>query len=270
MTWRLPSTRSFDTSLRSFETPGSVTVTVRPGPVTAVAAAEKFAPSRLPSSCLAALVTLEATASFGVDLARPTHRGGRSRRWWSASADRTLPASTCWRLPHTGRGGLGLCDRERRTPSRSPARRSTCQLAVASRLRRLAADRVRLRRRRIAGVEMVGQQRAQQRRHGDQRRRARLVRIASGIGVVTAEQAHRCPGWSTTRSVPTPSASAASPSPPGSRYSTADHRYSASPQITNAQPHARIDAAPQRVPLPEQDQREAPTSARRSPPCRCR
>ncbi len=50
MIWRLPATRCLETSLRLRLTPGSVTVTVSPGPITGVSAAARASASRLVSS----------------------------------------------------------------------------------------------------------------------------------------------------------------------------------------------------------------------------
>src|SRR4029077_9656667 len=90
------------------------------------------------------------------------------------------------------------------------------------------ATRFRLRRRGIARVEMIGQQRAQQRRHGDERRLVGLVSVAAGLGVVAAQHAHVDALGSCRTTIAT-----------WIRYSTPDHRYMAIPQIKNAHPHAR-------------------------------
>src|SRR4029079_1066726 len=74
---------------------------------------------------------------------------------------------------------------------------------------------------------MVGEQRAQQRRHGNQRRLVGLVRVAARFGVVAAQRAHVDALGRRRATIAT-----------WIRYSTPDHRYMAMPQIRNAQPHA--------------------------------
>ena len=98
-----------------------------------MAAAEKFAPSRLPSSCLPALVALEAAAPFGVELGGQRIAAARSRSSWCSSADRTLPASTCWVSRTPGAVACACATANANTVAIASAA-STCQLAVASRL----------------------------------------------------------------------------------------------------------------------------------------
>ena len=155
--------------------------------MTGVAAAEKLARR----GCRAAAAPARRPQA-AAPLTSSTWAASASRRAVTesvvASADRTLPASTCWVSRDAGRGGPRLRDgggehrRDQQGGQHLPHPRSATRPAGRRRARRSRG------RRGIAGVEMVGQQRAQQRRHRDQRRRARLVRIAAGVGVVAAER----------------------------------------------------------------------------------
>ena len=194
---------------------GSVIVTVRPGPITGVAAAEKLrrqAAEQLPPP----LVTPKA-AAVRRQARRPPHRVGPSPSWWwlrRTARCRPAPAGR----PARRARWLAPARRRTRRPSRPRGRPAPALIQVATRFwaRAVAAFR---RRRGIAGVEVVGQQRAQQRRHRDQRQCARPVRLASGLGVVPTEcptvVGCRRPSGSGINHASAPSAFVASPCPPG-------------------------------------------------------
>ena len=172
------------------DTPGSVTVTVSPGPITGVLAAAEAervqaaraaaAPRRRPRAAA------RCTSSTSADSA--------SRRAVAASSPAGL------RRPHAARqhllgcahagGDRRACATAQRTPPRpagrpAPARPSRWR---SLRLRARAGALALGGRRGVAGVEVLGQQRSQQRRHRNQRRPRPRCGAAPGIGVVAAQQ----------------------------------------------------------------------------------
>ena len=154
-----------------------MTVTVRPGPITAVAAAAKFASSRLPATaCRARRPRAGCVARRRPR--RPARCGGRCLVGGS-SADRTLLASTCWVSRTPGAVALGLRYGVANTVATARREHLPARGASAAALR---PSRALGRGRGIAGIEVVGQQRPQQRGHRDQRRRVGLVALRPASG----------------------------------------------------------------------------------------
>ena len=207
MTWLAARDAFLGHVAEVFDTPGSVSVTVNPGPITAGGGRRELALVEAAQQLPASLVALEPAAPFGV------HLGGQR------VAPRGDGIGGGFRRPHAagqhllsfvrgGRDGLRLRDRgsehgghgERGEhlprPLPRPAARRGAFAAFGGRGG-------------VPRIQVVGQQRAQQRRHRDQRRRVGLVDVASGFGVVAAQRPSGINHGSEL------SASAAPPSPPG-------------------------------------------------------
>ncbi len=168
--------------------PGSVTVTSSPGPIAGVAAAANSASSRAASSAGRCSSPARRRAALGVHLGgQPVRRSPRRRRCGSRRPARCRPAPAASRR-FTGATDSRLRRPPRRTPPRSvSARQQLSSAPVRSRPRGSvagAADG----RGRVTRVEVIGEQRTQQRRHRDALRRTRFVVVAAGLGVIATQR----------------------------------------------------------------------------------
>ncbi|EUA42621.1 hypothetical protein I553_6481 [Mycobacterium xenopi 4042] len=174
-------TRCLETSDKLGLTPGSVTVTVRPGPMTGVLADVDSSLSRPPSSrCPCASATSARRCTSSTWAASALRRAVSSPV--DASAARTPAASTCWAALTPGQP-CGPERRRRRTPLPPTTPPPLARLARARGRRSAACWRGRVRRPlRRSRIEVFGEQRAQQRRHGDELRSPGLVSAAARLG----------------------------------------------------------------------------------------
>ncbi len=241
--------------MRSRDIPGSVTVTVSPGPMhrrdgglavgdVELGRAAAARSRRPPAGCAVRRRPRSASSSRRTAVASV-----------AASAERTLPASTCWVSRTPGAVSRACAQASANTVATSDRRQHLPQRAGPA----PAGLAGRGARGRVAGVEVFGQQRAQQRRHRDARGCARpRARCARRAESNPPHRAH-APG----RHLPH------RPSPTWIRYSTPDHRYIARPQIRKAHPAASTTRLHRRR-TGRSRINGSPTSARTSPPCRCR